>query len=91
MNISMRQESTMVNPCMTKERIMELFYDFADYVSGKKEIPEKYLKNDPSRRFADSDEIYELYEKYKQGPIDPVLIVPKESIKEKQLEETIRR
>jgi len=91
MNISMRQESTMVNPCMTKERIMELFYDFADYVSGKKDIPEKYLKNDLSRRYADSNEIYELYEKYKQGPIDPVLIVPKESIKEKQLEETIRR
>ena len=23
---------------------MELYYDFADYVSGKKEIPEKFLK-----------------------------------------------
>ena len=80
MNISMRQEPTMVNPVMSKEKILELFYDFADYVTGKKPIPEKYLKDDPQRRFADSDEIYELYEKYKSGPIDPVLIMPAEPL-----------
>ena len=80
MNISMRQEPTMINPVMSKEKIMELFYDFADYVSGKKEIPEKFLKNDPSRRYAKSDEIYELYKKYKLGPVDPVLIMPKEPL-----------
>ena len=68
---------------------MELFYDFADYVNGKKEIPEKFLKNDPSRRYADSQEIYDLYEKYKLGPVDPIMIIPKEGIhlrkKEKNL------
>ena len=81
MNISMRQEPTMKNPCMTTEKIMELFYDFADYVSGKKEIPERFIKSDPERRFADNEEIYELYEKYKQGPVDPVMIVPQSGIK----------
>ena len=35
---------------------------------------------------ADSDEIYELYEKYKQGPVDPMMIVPKVSIKLKKQE-----
>jgi radical SAM superfamily enzyme YgiQ (UPF0313 family) len=85
-NITMRREPVMKNPCMTKERIMELFYDFADYVTGKKEIPEKFQKNDPSRRYADNEEIYELYEKYKQGPVDPVMIMPKTSIKRRYVE-----
>ena len=85
-NISMRQEPTMTNPCMTKERIMELFYDFVSYVDGTKEIPEKYLKSDLSRRYAASDEIYELYEKYKKGPIDPVMIIPKTSVKRSSTE-----
>ena len=85
-NITMRHEPTMTNPCMTKERIMELYYDFASYVDGTKEIPEKYLKSDLSRRYAASDEIYELYEKYKQGPIDPIMIIPKTSIKRSSTE-----
>tara|TARA_Y100000310_G_C20414647_1_gene683689 strand:- start:327 stop:830 length:504 start_codon:yes stop_codon:yes gene_type:complete len=79
-NITIRREPVMVNPCMSKERIIELFYDFHDYVTGKKEIPEKFLKNDTSRRYADNDEIYTLYEKYKKGPVDPALIIPKTSI-----------
>ena len=70
----------MRNPCMSKEKILELYSDFKNYITGKKAIPEKFLKNDPSRRYADNDEIYNLYEKYKQGPIDPVLIKPKNSI-----------
>ena len=73
-NISMRVEPVMENPCMSKERIVELFYDFADYVHGKKEIPEKFLKKDSSRKYADdtiSKTIYEAYERYKKGPVDP--------------------
>jgi len=85
-NITMRYGPTMRNPCMSEEKIMELFNDFQHYVSGKKPIPEKYLNNDPLRRHADSDEIYELYEKYKQGPVDPMMIVPKVSIKLKKQE-----
>ena len=78
--MSERQGPSMRNPCMSREKTMELFYDFADYVTGKKEIPEKFLKNDSSRKYANSDEIYELYEKYKQGPIDPMMVIPKTSI-----------
>ena len=76
--ITMRHEPTMKNPCMSKEKTMELHDDFMKYVNGEKEIPEKFLADDPERRFADSDDIYALYEKYKSGPIpiDPVLIVP---------------
>jgi len=76
--ITMRHEPTMRNPCMSKEKTMELHDDFMKYVNGEKEIPERFLADDPERRFADSDEIYELYEKYKSGPIpiDPVLVVP---------------
>ena len=76
-NISMRVEPVMENPCMSKERIMELFYDFADYVHGRKEIPEKFLKKDSSRKYADdaiSKAIYEAYERYKKGPVDPAKI-----------------
>ncbi len=76
-NITIRREPIMKNPCMTKERIIELFEDFHDYLTGKKEIPEKYLKSDPLRRYTNNDEIYSLYEKYKKGPIDPALIKPK--------------
>ena len=83
-NITIRREPVMNNPCMSKERIIELFYDFHDYVTGKKPIPEKFLKDDPSRRYADNDEIYELYEKYKKGPVDPALIVPKTSIEHRK-------
>ena len=78
--ITIRREPVMRNPCMSKEKILELYSDFKNYITGKKAIPEKFLKNDPSRRYADNDEIYNLYEKYKQGPIDPVLIKPKNSI-----------
>jgi hypothetical protein len=61
---------------------MELHDDFMKYVTGEKEIPEKFLKEDPDRRFANSPEIYELYEKYKKGPIpiDPVMVVPSDTI-----------
>jgi len=79
-NITIKREPVMHNPCMSKERVIELFYDFHDYVTGKKDIPEKFLKSDPSRRYAGNEEIYKLYEKYKQGPVDPVLIIPKTSI-----------
>ncbi len=85
-NISMRMEPTMRNPVMSREKIMELYYDFADYVSGKKEIPEKFLKTDPERRFADSQEIYDLYQKYLQGPVDPFMVIPKNGIKLKKQE-----
>ena len=68
---------------------MELFYDFADYVSGKKEIPAKFLKSDPSRRYADSQEIYDLYEKYKLGPVDPIMIIPKEGINLRKQEKNL--
>ena len=84
-NISMRMEPTMRNPVMSREKIMELYYDFADYVSGKKEIPE-FLKTDPERRFADSQEIYDLYQKYLQGPVDPFMVIPKNGIKLKKQE-----
>ncbi|MEC9205816.1 MAG: radical SAM protein [Pseudomonadota bacterium] len=79
--ITMRHEPTMKNPCMTKEKTMELHDDFMKYVNGEKPIPEKFLKDDPERRFADNDEIYTLYEKYKRGPIpiDPVMVVPVEN------------
>ena len=51
-------------------------------VLGPLRIPEKFLKEDPDRRFANSPEIYELYEKYKKGPIpiDPVMVVPSDTI-----------
>ena len=74
-NISMRMEPTMKS--VMSRKIMELYYDFADYVSGKKEIPEKFLKTDPERRFADSQEIYDLYQKYLQGPVDPFMVILK--------------
>ena len=80
-NISMRVEPVMENPCMSKERIMELFYDFADYVHGRKKIPEKFLKKDSSRKFADdtiSKVIYEAYKKYINGPVDPATIKQKD-------------
>ncbi len=79
-NITIRREPTMENPCMSKERIMELYYDFAAYVNGEKKIPEKFLKIDPSRKYAEnpvSKEIYALYEKYKKGPVDPAKIKPR--------------
>ncbi len=59
---------------------MELYYDFAAYVNGEKKIPEKFLKIDPSRKYAEnpvSKEIYALYEKYKKGPVDPAKIKPR--------------
>ena len=76
--ITMRHEPTIKNPCMSKERTMELHDDFMKYVNGEKDIPKQFLQDDPERRFADSDEIYSLYEKYKSGPIpiDPVLVMP---------------
>ena len=80
-NITMRREPTMKNPCMSKEKTIELFDNFMEYVTGKKDIPEKFLKDDPDRRYADSQEVYDLYEKYRKGPIpiDPVLVVPKDA------------
>ena len=88
-DINMRYGPTMKNPCMSRERIIELSDDFQHYVNGTKPIPEKFLNIDPMRRFADNDEILELYEKYKQGPVDPLMVVPKDSIRPKE-EETIR-
>lgn len=80
--ITMRHEPTMKNPCMSKEKTMELHDDFMKYVTGEKEIPEKFLHDDPDRRFANSQEIYDLYEKYKRGPIpiDPVMVVPSDTV-----------
>ena len=41
-----------------------------------------FLQDDPDRRFANSQEIYDLYEKYKRGPIpiDPVMVVPSDTV-----------
>jgi hypothetical protein len=83
-NMSERQGPSMRNPCMSREKTMELFYDFADYVTGKKEIPERFLKNDPTRRYANNNEIYELYEKYKNGPIDPLMVRPQNTIQHRE-------
>ena len=35
-NITMRREPVITNPCMSKERIIELHYSFSDYINGKK-------------------------------------------------------
>jgi len=45
--ISFRQFSTIHNPNIKAERISELYYKFADYVSGKLPIPERYLSPAP--------------------------------------------
>ena len=39
----MRHEPTMKNPA-SKEKTMELHDDFMKYVTGEKEIPEKFLR-----------------------------------------------
>ena len=52
-NISVFKEPIIKNPNMSKERIIELFYDFEDYINGKKDIPEKFLITDPLRKFAE--------------------------------------
>ena len=47
--ISFRQFSCIRNPSINPERTMELYNSFADYVSGKLEIPEKYQEPVPLR------------------------------------------
>ena len=74
---------------MSEEKIIELSNDFQHYLSGQKSIPEKFLNNDPLRRFAHNEEILELYEKYKKGPVDPMMVVPKEHKVKKQEHATV--
>ena len=71
---------------MSKEKTIELWSNFTDYINGKKEIPKKFLKTDPLREFAKNNPtaelIYGLYESYKNGPkdINPNNIFPKNNI-----------
>ena len=69
-NITFRREPVIVNPSMPKKRIMELVSDFSDYINDKKDIPKKFLETDPTRKYAEGDPIYQLYEYYKKGPVD---------------------
>jgi radical SAM superfamily enzyme YgiQ (UPF0313 family) len=86
-NITMRKEPVITNPCMSKEKILEVFYDFSDYINGKKDIPKKFLKTDLLRKYAEGDPmsnvIYEMYSRYKKGPqdIDPNNLSSKNNIK----------
>ena len=72
-------------PILTKERTIELYYNFADYINGKKEIPKKFLETDSERHFAKNDlkniEIYKLYAEYKNGPrdINPTNVVERKN------------
>ena len=68
--MSMFNEPAIKNPNMSKERIIELFYDFEDYINGKKDIPEKFLSIDPLRKFAENDSTREMYALYMKGPKD---------------------
>ena len=85
-NITMVKDPVITNPCMSKERIQELYFNFSDYINGKKDIPKKFLETDPLRKFAANDPIAELiygkYQSYKNGPkdIDPQNISPKKDI-----------
>ena len=69
---------------MSKEKTIELYYDFSDYINGKKDIPKKFLKTDPLRKYVteESEIIYKLYDSYKNGPqdLDPKNIFPKDNI-----------
>ena len=69
-NVNMFKEPVIKNPHMSKERIMELFYDFSNYVNGKKDIPEKFFSIDPLRKFAENDSTREMYAQYIKGPKD---------------------
>ena len=69
-NISMRKEPVINNLTMSKEKIMELYADFSDYINGKKDIPKKFLVEDKDRKYAEGNPIYEVYERYKNGPKD---------------------
>ncbi|MBH88977.1 MAG: hypothetical protein CMF71_01930 [Magnetovibrio sp.] len=42
--ISFRDHSTIHNPMISPERIIELHRTFSDYVNGKKAIPDNYIK-----------------------------------------------
>ena len=83
--ITVMKEPVINNPCMTKERTIELYYNFADYINGKKEIPKKFLETDSERHFAKNDlkniEIYKLYAEYKNGPrdINPTNVVERKN------------
>ena len=69
--ITMRREPVIVNPSMSKEKIIELHYSFADYINGKKEIPKEYLETDVDRKYAiGAEHIYSLYEQYTGGPVN---------------------
>ena len=71
-NITMTKDPVTTNPCMSKERIKDLWFNFTDYINGKKDIPKKFLETDPLRKFAEDHPvaklIYEKYEHYKNGP-----------------------
>ena len=71
-NIGFRKEPVITNPCMSKEKTIELHDNFSDYINGKKDIPKKFLTTDPLRKYAQGDpiseQIYELYARYKNGP-----------------------
>ena len=85
-SITMKKEPVITNPCMSKERIKELYFNFSDYINGKKDIPKRFLENDPLRKFAANDPIaelvYSMYQSYKNGPkdIDPQNISLKKDI-----------
>ena len=70
----MRREPVITNPCMSKERIIQINADFTDYINGDKPIPEQYLVTDHERKFAANDpasiELLQVYEHYKNGPKD---------------------
>ena len=69
-NITMRKEPVINNPTMSKEKMIELHANFSDYINGKKDIPENFLFDDPERKYAEGNPIYDVYERYKKGPID---------------------
>lgn len=69
-NTTVFKEPVIKNPNMSKEKTIELFHDFEDYVNGKKDIPEKFLSIDPLRKFAENDSTREMYALYMKGPKD---------------------
>ena len=45
--ITTRHESVINNPHISKERLNELFFDFMDYVEGRKPIPDQFKNPAP--------------------------------------------
>ena len=81
-NITVFKEPVIVNPRMSRERILKAFHSFGDYVNKKKDIPEEFRKSDPLRKYAEGDPIYKIYEHYKNGPkdLEPKKIFPRNII-----------